>query len=93
MHRALRLWGDWGDRARAVGVREQVLQRHFGGVFLGVVDVLPVVPVAGGDVGLVYRDGRGPGCAAACEGVSEEWSSAAEDGGESGGLSGKSGRL
>ena len=65
-----------GDGARIIGVCEQVLQCYFRGIFFGIVDVLPVVPVAGGDVCLVYRDGCRPGCAAAYGGtetrVSEE---------------------
>ena len=32
-----------------------MLQCYFRGIFFGIVDVLPVVPVAGGDVDLVYR--------------------------------------
>lgn len=51
-------------RVRALR-RGQLLQGHFGGVFLGVVDVLPVVPVARGDVLAFDRYRAGPGCTAA----------------------------
>lgn len=48
--------------------RRQLLQRHFGRVLLGVVDVLPVVPEARGDVLAFDRHGAGPGCAATYDG-------------------------
>lgn len=59
----------WRDLALEHGGRARLLaqahERDFGGVFFGVVDVLPVVPVARGDVLALHGDGAGPGSAAA----------------------------
>jgi len=52
-----------GGRAGLRCVSE-ALEGHFGGVFAGLTDVLPVVPEAGGDDDALDFDGAGPGCAA-----------------------------
>ena len=54
--------------ARAVG-RSKLLQRNFGGVFLGVVDVLSIVPVAGLDNVLAGDGNSGGPCGAAASSV------------------------
>lgn len=53
------------DRALIDGGGSRLLVQHFqgdfGGVFFGIVDILAVVPVAGGDILALDADRAGPG--------------------------------